>query len=98
MRASTKRMNQIGPKTAEWNRVRAELKVIFEAKGITRCQICLTDNFLGFAHCRKRRNLLDGEIYHCALLCNEDHDKLEYGEPDVMHTVIHELRIRDGLE
>lgn len=97
MPRGTKRLGP-GKKTNEWATVRRELKVEFERLGVTRCQICLADNALGFAHCRKRRELLEGEIYHCALLCNRCHDELEIGDRDVMHDEVHRLRRRDGIE
>lgn len=88
-----------GKKTEAWAAIRKELKIEFERLGVTRCQVCFTDNGLGFAHCRKRRNLLEGEIYHVALLCNDPcHNDLEFGDADVMHDTVHALRRRDGLE
>src|SRR5262245_19801463 len=41
--AETDMVNWIGPKTREWNRVRARLKIKFERAGITTCEFCFED-------------------------------------------------------
>lgn len=65
-------------KPTPWDTVRAKLKLRFATVGITRCEECGTDNFLGFAHAVKRWDLKkDAEIgapehiKTVVLLCNE---------------------------
>lgn len=69
---------KLGRKGKEWAATRAKLKVRFQRAGVTRCEHCGTDNGLGFAHRRKRRNITtQAELETVALLCNEFHDWLE---------------------
>jgi hypothetical protein len=85
-------MIRIGPKTREWQRVRAQLKPRFKRAGITRCEFrfegCWRDNSLGFAHPRKRRNLRPGELEVVALACGPCHDKLELMPEPVMYLAV----------
>lgn len=46
-----KRIGKIGKRNVEANKI---LKEIFLEKGIVRCEVCGTDNFLSFAHRHKR--------------------------------------------
>ncbi len=70
-----------GKKTREWDRVRAKLKIRFEAAGITRCEFgydgCWRSNGLSFAHYDKRRFLSAAELEIAALACASCHPKLE---------------------
>ncbi len=67
-----------GEKSKEWDRVRAKLKKRFEAAVVTRCEICWSAFALGFAHRKKRRNITtEAELEICALLCCDDHARLE---------------------
>lgn len=70
-----------GGKTAQWDAARAKIKRKFEAAGITRCEVCGSDQFLGFAHRKKRRFIPkdDPELFVVALLCVTHHDKIEHG-------------------
>ena len=71
-------LKRAGRKARRWAKVRRELKAEFEARGITRCEVCGADDRLGFAHSRKRRNITtDEEMREVALLCNTHHDELE---------------------
>lgn len=74
-------LNRRGPKTREWDRVRAKLKPQFQRAGITRCELryegCSGDNFLGFAHTKKRRNCSLVELSIVILACNGCHDRIE---------------------
>lgn len=94
-------MNRIGKKGSEWLTVRAQLKKYFNWAGITVCEArlegCWFHNALGFAHCRKRRLLQDGEIWHVVLLCNPCHDKWEISGHENMHTKIHAIIDKRGL-
>lgn len=66
----------------EWTKARKWLKAEFENRGITRCEFWFIDhkctNFaLAFAHCKKRRKLLDGEIWPVAVACQTVHEILD---------------------
>jgi len=74
-------------KAKEWDNIRRKLKVEFEEKEITRCELglpgCKRDNFLSFAHRHKRvwydehKGML-GKFEQCLLLCTFPcHDTLE---------------------
>lgn len=85
-------MRWIGKKTREWERVRAKLKPLFQRAGITTCEFrfqgCWHDTALGFAHLRKRRNLLPGELETVALACGPCHDKLEKMPESMMYMAV----------
>lgn len=70
-----------GKKTRAWEACRRKLKVLFERAGITTCEMrrarCCYDNFLGFAHLHKRRNVPPEELETVVLLCVECHRKVE---------------------
>jgi len=65
----------------EWDAIRTRIKPLFLAAGITRCEIrlpgCALNNFLGFAHAKKRRNLTIPERDVVVLACNTCHDIIE---------------------
>jgi|SRR3990167_1121845 len=71
-----------GRKTIAWKLARAKLKDKFEDMGITYCELnypgCLVNNFLGFAHAKKRRYLKEDELEEVILVCVNCHTKLEY--------------------
>jgi hypothetical protein len=79
-------------KTTEWDSVRKKIKPMFEKAGITTCEAryhgCMGDNYLTFAHHRKRRHLKDGELVVVALLCTNCHDKAEGAGHRIMHEII----------
>jgi hypothetical protein len=82
LKQSTKPIKQIGKKGKIWVDARAALKKIFFGWGITTCEIriphdCTRDNYLGFAHVDKRKNLGHGEIMSVILACNNGHDIIE---------------------
>ncbi|HLL74858.1 MAG TPA: hypothetical protein VK421_06300 [Pyrinomonadaceae bacterium] len=81
--------NKVGKRTRLWQRVRRGLKAAFAAMGITRCEVCGTDENLGFAHAKKRRHLeSEADWREVALLCNRDHDALELlGEEKMMSAI-----------
>lgn len=71
-----------GPRTKEWDRVRAILKVEFEAMGITSCELnysgCKRDDWLSFAHGLKRRHLQGDQLKTLTILsCTPCHDVIE---------------------
>ncbi len=100
---------QIGKVTAEWNRVRKELKKEFDKRGIRHCEAhfrnCTVSAFLGFAHVLKRRHLgkwgspeRATNIRDVALLCNNCHDSLELrGEVVGGREVERIIRAREGF-
>jgi hypothetical protein len=67
-------------KTTTWSKARGELVKEFAKMGITSCEIklhrCTGNNFLGFAHTVKRRNVKD--IKRVVLACTNCHDMVEY--------------------
>ena len=75
-------MIKLGKKTIAWQLVRAKLKDKFESMGITYCELnypgCLVNNFLGFAHAKKRRCLKEEELEDVILTCVNCHTRLEY--------------------
>lgn len=70
-----------GKKTKEWADERKVLKEEFEKMGVTTCEIglpgCAKNNFLGFAHLDKRRNLTKEDLPQVVLACNPCHDNVE---------------------
>ena len=90
-----------GKKTLAWNKTRAELKIEFEDMGITSCELqfpeCTRDNFLGFAHTKKRRYVTD--LKRVVLACTNCHQTVEY-TPDmemVLENVIANRKLTEGL-
>lgn len=84
-----------GKKTRAWADARRLLKRQFLDAGITTCELrfggCWRDSALGFAHCRKRRHLKEGELYHVILACNPCHDRLEVMGAEEMHIRVHRV-------
>ena len=67
-----------GKRGLAWDRTRAKLKVRFERAGLTRCEVCGTDNALGFADSKPRRMITtQAEMEEVALLCNADHHEAD---------------------
>lgn len=73
-----------GKKTREWERERAKLKKKFLQAGISYCEVmhdpayCWRNMGLGFAHSKKRRNIVGDEIREVILACPQCHQWLEY--------------------
>jgi hypothetical protein len=76
-----KAMKKRGPKVRSWEEERAKLKRRFLAVGIITCELryagCAFDDFLGFAHAEKRRNLSREDLSVVILACNFCHDTIE---------------------
>lgn len=70
-------LKRTGTKTRAWESLRRILKREFAAKGVTRCEMCGTDNYLSFAHAQKRRKLNEAGLRVVALLCLRCHDRIE---------------------
>lgn len=71
------RLNPRGKKVKAWESARRQLKVKFEAANVTRCELCGTDDFLSFAHSKKRRHIQGDELNEVALLCIPCHQSAE---------------------
>lgn len=87
-----------GKKSAKWDRIRAEIKIEFERRGIVFCEMCGRTSSLSFAHRYKRRFITDeDELRMVALLCMDDadqkgcHNKLEHAGHEVMFDKITEI-------
>jgi hypothetical protein len=78
-----KRVLWVGKKTRRWMSVRAKLKRKFEAMGVTRCEFnftehCTPDNFLSFAHSKKRVDCkTDADMEEVGLACFSCHSVLD---------------------
>jgi hypothetical protein len=75
-------LNRRGKKTAQWEKVRAELKKECLQAGVTWCELridgCQGTQFLSFAHSKKRRNITTDEgIREACLACQSCHSKVE---------------------
>jgi hypothetical protein len=78
-----------GKKTRHWDTVRASIKKDFERWEIMSCEICGGTFALSFAHRLKRRFITDdAELRMVALLDQECHNRLEYGDKQVMYDTI----------
>lgn len=77
-----------GKKTQQWEEGRAELKRIFQKRGITSCEIqlegCLKDNYLSFAHIQRRGELSAEETInpnYVVLACQPCHHTVDFELP-----------------
>jgi len=82
-----------GRRTKEWNKVRAKLKIEFQAMGITHCELgypgCRRDDWLSFAHGLKRRHLTGDQLKTLTILaCTVCHDRLERMQEAAMCAVV----------
>ena len=69
--------------------------------GITACELrypgCAFDNFLGFAHAKKRRKLPKSELSVVILACNLCHDQIErLPEKEMQHIVMSVINARSS--
>jgi len=79
-----------------WQKLLPKLKLAFARVGITTCERrgpkCFRDNYLGFAHTKKRRNITTEEDRsECALLCGPCHDEWELLPEEEMAKKIREI-------
>ncbi len=77
-----KPMNRRGKKTREWESVRRRLAVKFTEMGITTCELgyegCRRNDYLSWAHGRKRRHLVGDELESLVILaCQPCHQQIE---------------------
>jgi hypothetical protein len=82
-----------GRKVKAWEATRRELKVKYAAMGITSCELryegCKRDDWLSFAHGRKRRKLEGDELSTLTILaCTPCHAKIEFLPADEMLRII----------
>lgn len=82
-----------GPKTRKWDSDREKLKKEFHRAGITRCELnydgCQRDNFLGFAHSKKRRNVVTTDDREEVILaCQNCHDRIEKQTHVLMYNIV----------
>lgn len=89
-----------GKKTLAWDRIRSKLKKQFERWEITSCELrlsgCQVNNFLGFAHIDKRRNLKPEELTAVVLCCVNCHEKVEYN-PQMRSILTRVIKARNQL-
>lgn len=86
-------------KTALWNKTRAQLKIEFEKNGITRCEVCGSGMYLGFAHRYKRRFITTiEELKICALLCVTCHENIEYSGHENMKQAVDKIIAERGAD
>lgn len=76
---------KVGVKVMTWEEGRKVLKVIFKDNGITACEVmfkgCKKDNYLTFAHKRRRNTLKPDEVvdpHYVVLSCQPCHDILDH--------------------
>jgi hypothetical protein len=86
-----KGLRRRGDKVDSWERTREILKERFATAGVTTCELqwrnCFKNNFLSFAHSKKRRYITNQEeLEDCALLCQSCHQKIEF-RPDMYEIV-----------
>ena len=81
-----------GKKGDAWEKVRRALKPKFERAGIVRCELnfpqCMRDNFLGFAHAKKRRHLGPGELGIVIVACQHCHADIESRPESEMECIV----------
>ena len=84
-------------KTAQWERVRRTiLKPRFQKWGITRCEAtwpheCWGETSLGFAHSKKRNDIVGDEIEEVALLCVVAHQQVDAHKKPETYRIIREI-------
>ena len=90
-----------GKKTRANKKTNAARKRKFEAKDLTTCELgypgCTKDNFLSWAHGKKRRKLQGDELATCAILaCINCHDVIERMSPEGMLAIVQSVIAERG--
>ena len=89
-----------GKKTKQWQKIKVQLKKLFEEKGITSCEVRLEgcrNFFLTWAHLHKRHwylgenEILLGDFSQVLLCCVDCHQKLER-DPKLTQEMFAKLR------
>lgn len=91
-----------GKRTKAWETTRAKLKVEYQAKGITECELgydgCKRDDWLSFAHGRKRRHLVGDELATLTILaCTPCHARIEALPEAAMLAIVQSVISERGL-
>jgi len=104
-RTQMKRGNAIrlgaGKKTRANKKTNAARKRKFEAQDLKTCELgypgCTKDNFLSWAHGKKRRKLQGDELATCAILaCINCHDVIERMSPEGMLAIVRSVIAERG--
>jgi hypothetical protein len=90
-----------GKKTRANKKSNAARKRRFEANDLTTCELgypgCTRDNFLSWAHGKKRRKLQGDELDKCAILaCINCHDVIERMSPEGMLAIVQSVIAERG--
>lgn len=91
----------IGKKTLANMKANARLKREFEAKGMTTCELGYPnrtrDDFLSWAHGKKRRKLQGDELTTCVILaCINCHEVIERMSPEGMLAIVQSVITERG--
>ena len=89
----TTTLHRAGPRLKAWDRVRRQLKVEFEKRGIMTCELglpgCQFDNNLSFAHRMKRRYITtEQELRVVILACVPCHSTIELQSHATMKNIV----------
>jgi hypothetical protein len=98
---------KMGKKTAQWNAIRRRLKVEFEERGITSCELrlpgCMPYFALSFAHAKKRRKLREDapegdpeNIRTVCVACGHCHPIIEQLKSETMCKLVMEAIEKRG--
>lgn len=89
-----------GRKVREWDKVRAELKEECERLGIRSCEIrlpkCTGALYTGFAHSKKRRNIVGDELREACLACSNCHAIIEAKPEKEMSAIVRAVLAERG--
>lgn len=90
-----------GKRGRAWSNARRKIKTDFERNGVTTCELrfegCLINNFLGFAHSRRRRFITDEQgLFEVCLACQKCHETLDrMSHEETYQTVINIIENRE---
>lgn len=101
-RRSARSTLKAGARMKAWESTRARLKVKFAAQGIVTCELgypgCKRDDWLSFAHGRKRRKLIGDELETLTILaCTPCHDVIERMAPEGMLAIVQSVISERGI-
>lgn len=90
-----------GRKTKANKRANAKLKIVFEGRELTTCELgypnCTRGSFLTWAHGRKRRKLQAGELETLVILaCINCHNRIENLGPEGMLAIVESVIAERG--
>lgn len=92
-----------GKKTRANRAANAKLKAEFEKQGITSCELgypgCTRDEFLSWAHGKKRRKLQGDELVTLVILaCINCHNRIEYTGHEAMLAIVESVIAERGWQ